>query len=249
MAITFAEITPAGHHPMVHQKLDHLTLISAFTAFKSSCGTRLPGKVEPSKLGLGEFCLLHQFGRTDRTHDVEIFGYDQTGLQFYLDGFLNAPVGCHASLEDDGRKNLFATTDVVEIIFDQGVGDLFIIRIAGNIVDDAALGSVEYAVEHLGVPLVVVLGHQQCGAVKATIQGGEAPGHIGSIVKAIEPAVTAAKEQPGDLLDNSVKTNVKMIVQKMKSSKPILDESISHGKLKVIGAYYSLENGNVVVVD
>ncbi len=80
-----------------------------------------------------------------------------------------------------------------EILFDQGIGDLFIIRLAGNIVDDMALGSIEYAADHLGSRLVVVLGHSKCGAVTATAQGGEAHGHIGSIVKAIAPAVDRAK--------------------------------------------------------
>jgi carbonic anhydrase len=75
-----------------------------------------------------------------------------------------------------------------ELLFDQGYGDLFVIRIAGNVVEDTALGSIEYAVEHLGAKLLVVLGHERCGAVKATVDGGEAPGHIGSIVNAIKPA-------------------------------------------------------------
>jgi carbonic anhydrase len=80
-----------------------------------------------------------------------------------------------------------------EIIFDQGIGDLFVIRLAGNIVDDAALGSIEYAIEHLGTKYIMVMGHESCGAVKATVQGGEAPGHIGSIVKAIQPAIDSVR--------------------------------------------------------
>ena len=79
-----------------------------------------------------------------------------------------------------------------EVIFDQGLGDLFIVRTAGNVFDNIALGSIEYAVEHLEVPLLVVLGHGQCGAVTATVEGGHAPGHISNVVEAIQPAVVKA---------------------------------------------------------
>src|SRR5262245_20177847 len=79
-----------------------------------------------------------------------------------------------------------------DIIFDQGIGDLFVVRTAGNLVDDYALGSIEYAVEHLGSRLIVVLGHQRCGAVQAALSGGSAPGHIESLVRAIQPAVEAS---------------------------------------------------------
>jgi carbonic anhydrase len=80
-----------------------------------------------------------------------------------------------------------------EIIFDQGLGDLFVTRVAGNIVDDVVLGSIEYAAEHLGVPLIVVLGHKRCGAVEAAAKGGDAPVHIRSLVEAIKPAIKKAK--------------------------------------------------------
>ena len=104
-----------------------------------------------------------------------------------------------------------------EIIFDQGLGDLFVIRVAGNIVDDVALGSIEYAASHLGSQLVVVLGHSKCGAVTATVQGGEVHGHIGSIVKAIAPAVERAKAETGDLTDNSIKANALLVADQIKS--------------------------------
>jgi len=135
-----------------------------------------------------------------------------------------------------------------EIIFDQGLGDLFIIRVAGNIVDDIALGSIEYAVDHLGVQLVVVLGHGKCGAVSATVQGGEAHGHINCIVKAIAPAVEKAKKQSGDLIDNSIKANVELVVDQIVSSKPILSELVKEAKLKIAGAYYNIENGVVELI-
>ena len=108
-----------------------------------------------------------------------------------------------------------------EFIFDQGLGDLFVIRTAGNIVDDIAIGSVEYAVEHLGVRLVLVLGHEDCGAVKATVAGGKAEGHIDAIVQAIKPAVAIAKKKPGSLLNNAIAQNVDMVVERLQTSQPI----------------------------
>jgi carbonic anhydrase len=133
-----------------------------------------------------------------------------------------------------------------EIIFDQGLGDLFVVRVAGNLLNDHALGSIEYAAEHLKSQLLVVLGHQRCGAVDAAVKGGEAPGQIGSLIKAIQPAVTLAKTMSaGELLDNAIKANVELTVQQLKHSPPILTELIEAGHLKVVGGRYELETGRV----
>ena len=123
-----------------------------------------------------------------------------------------------------------------EIVFDQGLGDLFVLRVAGNIVDDAVIGSIEYAAEHLGSSLIVVMGHERCGAVDAAVKGGEVPGHIGSLVQAIHPAVVKAKGMSGDLLDNSVRSNVEMVAGELKAGKPILAHLVEEGKLRVVGA-------------
>ena len=132
-----------------------------------------------------------------------------------------------------------------EVIFDQGLGDLFIIRVAGNVVNDEVLGSIEYAAEHLGAHLVVVLGHQRCGAVDAAIKDGEVPGHIKSLVDAIMPAVEKAKGEPGNLLENAINENVAMVVEKLKTSEPILEHLVHDGDLKIIGAVYNLDDGKV----
>ena len=133
-----------------------------------------------------------------------------------------------------------------EIVFDQGLGDLFVLRVAGNVIDDHSLGSIEYAVDHLSVRLIVVLGHQRCGAVKAakeTIAAkGEAPAHIQSLVTAIQPAVEATVQ--GDL-ETTVRENVKNVVQALRSSAPVLKAKVDSGELKVVGAYYSLDTGSV----
>lgn len=135
-----------------------------------------------------------------------------------------------------------------EVFFDQGIGDLFIIRNAGNIVDDVVLGSIEYAVEHLGVPLVLVLGHTKCGAVTATVSGGEAAGHIGSIVETIKPAVLASQNQLGDAVLNATLVNVQLTVEAIKNSQPILAEFVAKGRLKVIGGIYHLDSGKVEIL-
>jgi carbonic anhydrase len=135
-----------------------------------------------------------------------------------------------------------------EVFFDQGIGDLFIIRNAGNLADDVVLGSIEYGAEHLGVPLVMVLAHTKCGAVTATVQGGEAPGHIGSIVEAIMPAVEATKGQPGDAVLNATLASMRLTIDKIKTCEPILAEMVKHGKMMVVGGLYHLDTGVVEVL-
>jgi carbonic anhydrase len=132
-----------------------------------------------------------------------------------------------------------------EIVFDQGLGDLFDVRVAGNIAAPAEIASIEYAVEHLHTPLVVVLGHQSCGAVAAAIQGGEAGGHLVTLIDAIRPAVEQARKLPGDLADNAVRLNTEMVVGQLRASQPVLAEAVTAGRLRIVGAIYSLETGKV----
>lgn len=125
-----------------------------------------------------------------------------------------------------------------EIVFDQGLGDLFVVRVAGNIADDPGLASIEYAVDHLHASLVVVMGHQRCGAVDAALHGGPLPGHLPSLTKEIGPAVAEAQGMPGDVLDNAVRANVRRVVRRLK-------DSLHHPDLIVVGAYYDLDTGRV----
>ena len=132
-----------------------------------------------------------------------------------------------------------------EIVFDRGLGDLFTVRVAGNIAGDAEIASIEYAVEHLHAPLVVVMGHQSCGAVAAAIEGGEAPGHLPALIAAIRPAVEKARGLPGNLSENAVRLNVERVVHELRSTKPVLSELVESGKLRIVGAVYSLDSGRV----
>ena len=129
-----------------------------------------------------------------------------------------------------------------ELIFDQGLGDLFVIRTAGEVVDELEIGSIEYAVEHLGAKLVVVLGHESCGAVSAAVNGGEMPKNIASIVSQIKPAVIKAKGQKGNIIDNAIVNNVNLVVDKINNNSDVLKEAKD---VKVVGAVYSLSNSKV----
>lgn len=129
-----------------------------------------------------------------------------------------------------------------ELIFDQNMGDLFVVRTAGNLADDFALGSIEYAVEHLGARLIVVLGHSRCGAVAAAMESASAPGHVGAIVRDIRPAVEAVQAEGGDRLVNAIKSNIDRVAKKI-SAKAELGSLIS--SVRVVEAYYDLDNGEV----
>jgi carbonic anhydrase len=119
--------------------------------------------------------------------------------------------------------------------------------VAGNIVDDAVIGSIEYAAAHLNTPLILVLGHESCGAVQAALtHSSEA--HIATLVKAIEPAVQRAKKLPGDLLDNSVRENVKLVTRQIAASRPILAPLVEKKKMRVVGGRYDLHTGLVTVI-
>ncbi len=135
-----------------------------------------------------------------------------------------------------------------EILFDQGLGDIFVVRTAGNIADDVALGSIEYAAEHLGSRLIVVLGHQKCGAVTAAVQGGDAQGHIASIIRAIQPAVSAVKGQEGDAILNATIQHVRLTVSQIAACPPIIDTMATKGQLQVVGALYALDKGTVTLI-
>lgn len=136
-----------------------------------------------------------------------------------------------------------------EIIFDQTLGALFVVRVAGNIVDDFAIGSIEYGVSVLGANMVLVLGHSNCGAVDAALKGMKFDNHIQEVLNAIQPAVVATKGQSGDLLEKTTKANVKNVEETLKKSKPLLAALIEKGTLKISGGYYDLESGKVEFLD
>lgn len=140
-----------------------------------------------------------------------------------------------------------------EYTFDTGRGDVFICRVAGNFANDESIASFEYGVAVLGLPLIVVLGHGSCGAVASTIkvvkEGAFFPGHIPTLISALKPAVKASLHAPGDLLANSTKENVRLNVEKLKNSRPILSQAIREDRLKIVGGVYDLNDGRVDWLD
>ncbi len=142
-----------------------------------------------------------------------------------------------------------------EILFDVGVGDVFVVRVAGNVVEGAGAtvkGSIEYAIAELNVPLIMVLGHSGCGAVKAAIKHIDAkdslPGAINGLVELIKPAVAQSQGVPGDILENAIRKNVEIGVERLKGLQPVLAPRVKDGKVNVVGALYDLRTGTVKMV-
>jgi carbonic anhydrase len=140
-----------------------------------------------------------------------------------------------------------------EFAFDQGPGDLFVVRIAGNFANDDGLASLEYAVKFLGVPLVMVLGHSNCGAVSAAIKVVEdnavLPGHLPELVQSLKPAVEAAKaKSPKDLLAAAITENVALNVKQLETAQPLLASFAESGKVKIVGGVYDLANGKIALL-
>jgi carbonic anhydrase len=136
-----------------------------------------------------------------------------------------------------------------ELIFDQSLGDIFVVRTAGNVADPVALGSIEYAVDHLHSPLLVVLGHQKCGAVNAACSGEKMPSrNLDAIVEKINPAVTQAKTyaKADDLVESAIKENVRQSAKDVQANSEIIRGAVKSGKLSVVEAEYELDSGKVV---
>jgi carbonic anhydrase len=136
-----------------------------------------------------------------------------------------------------------------EFAFDSGRGDLFVCRVAGNFLNDDAIASFEYAVQVLKTPLLMVLGHKSCGAVDAVIKtirdGAVLPGHLPLLVNAIGPAFKAVADKPGDALNNAIRQNVLLNVERLKTATPIIDKFVADKKVRVVGAVYNLDSGRV----
>ncbi len=137
-----------------------------------------------------------------------------------------------------------------ELVFDRGIGDLFVVRLAGNVAGTMGMASLEFAVEYLRVPLIVVLGHERCGAVQAALdfvdKGTQYPGQLKDLVNAIGPAAQQAQgATPEERLKNAVKRNVARVAQGLRQVRPILARYVMDGKLKIVGAYCDLETGQV----
>ena len=134
-----------------------------------------------------------------------------------------------------------------EIIFDQGIGDLFVCRVAGNVATPEEKGSLEFGTLVLGAKVIMVVGHERCGAVKAAVAGAPVPGQIGSLIDAIKPAADSTRLLPGDRVENAVKANIVLQAKRVKES-AVISQLILQGKLLVVGGYYDLDTGAITII-
>jgi len=195
------------------------------------------------------------FAKENAPVSVDAVSLLKAGNQRYITGKLKAKSYNAERVEQSKGQNPYAiiltcsdSRVAPELLFDESLGKIFIIRVAGNITDPVVLGSIEYAAEHLHVPLLVVLGHTKCGAVKATIEGGHAPKNIDSLVKKIEPAVKKAKDKtknPDELLTKAVEENIYLQIENATKESKILKELMHENKFKIMGAMYDIDSGKV----
>lgn len=134
-------------------------------------------------------------------------------------------------------------------VFDQGLGDIFVVRVAGNIINDHILGSIEYAVSHLHTPLVMVMGHSSCGAVSAVAQGVKLHGHIASLTPSIDAALKKTKGMEGHWTNNAAKELAITTAKKIEESEPIVADLVKEGRVLVVATYYDLETGEVSMLN
>jgi carbonic anhydrase len=141
-----------------------------------------------------------------------------------------------------------------EIIFDKALGEIFVVRVAGNVADPIVLGSIEYAAEHLGSPLVMVLGHERCGAVTATVNAkGKPEGNVGAILKAIQPSAKKAKKDckgksAAEVVECAVQVNAQAVAADLTKSSKVLAHLQKEGKIKIVAATYDLDDGKVTML-
>ena len=178
------------------------------------------------------------------------------GNKRFMSGNLEHPNHC-----EESRRGLVGGQDPLAVVltcadsrvppvdvFDQGLGDIFVVRVAGNIINDQILGSIEYAVAHLHTPLVMVMGHSSCGAVSAVAQGVKLDGHIASLTPSIDAALKKTKGLEGHWTNNAAKVLASTTARKIAESEPIIADLVHEGKVLVVATYYDLESGEVVLL-
>ena len=178
------------------------------------------------------------------------------GNKRFISGNLEHPNHCEESrrLTSGGQKPIAtilccADSRVPPVdIFDQGIGDLFVVRVAGNIIGDHTLGSIEYSVRHLDIPLVIVMGHSCCGAVGAVASEVKLDGHMASFTAPIQTAIKQAKDKEGDLVDNTAKELAGNMARHLEKSEPIIADYVNDKKVKIVPAFYDFHTGKVTLL-
>lgn len=178
------------------------------------------------------------------------------GNKRFVAGTLEHPNHCEESrrLSSTGQEPIATILTCADSrvppvdIFDQGIGDLFVVRVAGNIIGFHSLGSIEYAVKHLNTPLIIVMGHSCCGAVGAVASEVRLEGHMSSFTAPIQTAIKNVKHLEGDIVDNAAKEVAKMIASQISVSEPILADFVKEDKVRVLPAYYDISTGTVTLL-
>jgi carbonic anhydrase len=214
-------------------------------------------------LALGGIALAKEAGMPPKPQNVlspdAALNRLMRGNKRYVDGLTKRHDFAHEREALTKGQNPFAAVlgcadsrIAAEFCFDTALGDVFVCRVAGNFANDDILASLEYAIAILKTPLIMVLGHDACGAVDATIKsindGTTLPGHLPELVSAIRPAVEAVKNQGGDMLANAIRSNVKLNVEKLQTTSPILDAAVTDKTLRVVGGVYRLASGKVDLI-
>jgi carbonic anhydrase len=174
------------------------------------------------------------------------------GNQRFVDGKLEHPnqTGARRTEVAKGQHPFAAvlacsdSRTAPEIVFDRGLGDIFVVRVAGNVADQVVIESLDYSVKHLGVRLVMILGHNRCGAVTAAVLGHEEEGDVGPMLTELRPAVEASKGMSGNPVENAVRENVKLVMEKIATSEE-LSAMVKSGELKIVGGIYDLDTGKI----
>ncbi|NLX19846.1 MAG: carbonic anhydrase [Desulfobulbus sp.] len=178
------------------------------------------------------------------------------GNERFVKGQLEHPNHC-----EESRKRLLDGQEPIAVIltcadsrvppvdiFDQGLGDLFILRVGGGVISDHMLGSIEYAVAHLHTPLVMVMGHSSCGAINAASRGAKAYGHMATLIPPLATALKHTMGLEGDWCDNASKLLAQATAKKIAESEPIIADLVTEGKVLVVAAYYDIATGEVSVL-
>ncbi len=234
---------PSLNHPPIYSRRGFLKLVGG-----AAVGLAVPGRA------------LFAAGETPKPQNVlspdAAMARLKKGNERYVEGVMKRhDFGAERGVLAGGQNpfaGILSCADsriAPEYAFDTGRGDLFVVRVAGNFAEEDGIASFEYAVKFLGTPLLVVLGHDNCGAVSAAIktvkEGAEFPGHLPHLVEHLQPAVKTAMSEPGDLLANAIRENVLLNVEKLKTATPILSRYVEGNKVRVVGGIYKLKDGRI----
>ena len=199
---------------------------------------------------------MKDFGKTAPVSDLMLARLIDGNKRFAADKLTHPNQGFRRGARPGEGQQPFAViltcSDALvppEVLFDVGLGDLFVVRVAGQVLSEAVLASVEFAVTNLHVPIVVVLGHSQCTAVAAAVRGQDTPAHFAQLASALRPAVERGKRLPGDPVENGGRAQAQLVADHLRFSRPVLQSAFDSKRLKIVAAYFNLSSGLVELLD